>query len=107
KEFFAFVRVGLAAAASGLNAKEMRLHGFIAPGEKFHANAFCGFEDAAFGRGNKAGIFPGVVEKREKVRAVIARDAREGGDRSAHLAALKCAEKTDRDTSGTRDFHER
>src|SRR5882724_8872663 len=73
KEFFAFVRVGLAAAAAGLDAKEMRLHGFIAPGKKFHANALCGFEDAAFGRGNEAGIFPGVVEKREKVGAVVAR----------------------------------
>src|SRR5256885_6014683 len=107
KEFFAFVRVGLAAAAAGLDAKEMRLHGFIAPGKKFHANALCGFEDAAFGRRNEAGIFPGVVEKREKVRAVIARDARKRCDGGAHLAPFERAEKTDRDTGGTRDLHER
>jgi len=107
KEFFAFVRVGLAAAAAGLNAKEMRLHGFIAPGEKFHANALCGFEDAAFGGGNEAGIFPGVVEKREKVGAVIPRDARKRCDGGAHLAALERAEKTDRDAGCTRDLHER
>jgi len=107
EKFLAFVGVGFTAAAAGLDAKQMRLHRFVAPGEQFHANALCGFENAAFGRGNEAGIALGVVEKREKVRAVVARDTRERRDGGAHLAALKRAEETDRHVGGFCDLDER
>ena len=57
KKFLAFMCVRFAAAAAGLDAEEMRLHHFVAPSEQFHANAFGGFEDAAFLGRNEAGVF--------------------------------------------------
>jgi hypothetical protein len=107
KKFLAFVGVGFAAAAAGLDAKEVRLHCFIAPGEKLHANAFGSFQDASLVGGNEARIILGVVEERKKVRAVVTRDASERGDRGAHLAAFQGAEKTDRHAGGTSDLDER
>ena len=68
KEFFAFVCVGFTAAAAGLDAKEMRLHGFVAPGKKFHANAFGGFEDAAFGRTRREFFLESSKKERRLVR---------------------------------------
>jgi hypothetical protein len=42
------VRIGFAAAAARLDAKEMWLHGSVAPGQQLHAHAFGGFQDFAF-----------------------------------------------------------
>ena len=107
EKFLAFVRVRFAAAAARLDAEEMGLHDFVAPGEQFHANALCGFKDAAFLRRNETGIFLRRVEKRKKVSAVVPRDARERGDGSAHLAAFERTEKTDGDAGGAGDLHKR
>src|SRR5262249_48940655 len=72
QKFFAFVCVGLAAAATGLDAEQVRLHGLVAPGEKLHADAFGGFEDAAFAGRDKARVFLGRIEERQKVGVVKA-----------------------------------
>src|SRR6516164_4435961 len=85
----------------------MRFHGFVAPSEKFHANALRGFKDTAIARRNKAGVFLGVVKKRKKVGAIKTRDASESGDGGAHLAAFEGAKKTNRDACGPGDLRER
>jgi len=106
KEFLAFVGVRLAATAAGLDAKEMRLHGLVAPGEKLHANAFCGFEDATVFWRNQAGICFGRVEERKKIRAIKTSDPSQRSNGSAHLATFKRAEESDGDASGASDLQQ-
>src|SRR5260221_14115754 len=84
KKFLAFVRVGLAAAAAGLDAEKMRLHDGVAPGEQFHANAFGGFEDFTLGGADQSRVVFSVFEEGQNVGAVVAGDAAHGGDGSAH-----------------------
>src|SRR5258708_16228765 len=56
KEFFAFVRVGFAAAPAGFHTKKMRLHGSVAPGEELHAHAGVGLENFPLRWTHYAGI---------------------------------------------------
>src|SRR5258707_123888 len=100
QEFFAFVSVGFAAAAAGLDAKKMWLHGSVAPGKKFHADALGGFENFALGWAHELGIVLGRLEERKNIGAVVARDAPQGANGSAHLAAFESAEKTDGNSRG-------
>lgn len=107
EKFFAFVRVGFAGAAAGLDAKEMRLHDGVAPGKKLHANTFFGFEDFAIGGADAARIVLGSFEEGKNVGAVIAGDAAKRSDGSTHLATFERAEIADRDAGGTSNLRER
>src|SRR5258708_20482862 len=100
QEFFAFVSVRFAAAAAGLDTKKMRLHGSVAPGKKFHADALGGFENLALGGAHEFGIVLGRLEERKNIGAVVARDAPQGANRSAHLAAFESAAKIDGNSRG-------
>src|SRR5208283_1444910 len=53
EKLLALMSVGFAAAPAGFDAEEVRLHGGVAPGEEFHADAGRGFEDFAVLRANK------------------------------------------------------
>src|SRR5713101_9718410 len=106
QEFFAFVSVRFAAAAAGLDAKKMRLHGSVAPGKKFHADALGGFENFALGWAHEFGIVPGGLEERKDIGAIVARDAAQGADGSAHLATFESAEKTDGNSRGAGNLRE-
>jgi hypothetical protein len=107
EKFLAFVRVGFAGAATGLDAKEMRLHDSVAPGKKLHANPFFGFEDLAIGGTDAARIVLGRFEEGKNIGAVIASDAAKSSDGSTHLATFERAEKADRDAGGTSNLRER
>src|SRR5579859_3877103 len=107
KKFLAFVSVGFAAVAAGLDAEKMRLHGGVAPGEQFHAHALGSLQDFAFARADQAGIVLGGFKEGKDVGAVVAGDAAHGGDGGAHLAAFEGAEKTDGDAGGASDLGKR
>ena len=107
EKFFAFVGVGFAAAAAGAHAEEVRLHGGVAPGEEFHADAGSGFENFALGRAHETGILFRGFKKGKDIRAIETCDAAKRRDRGAHLAAFKGAEKTDGDAGGAGDLRER
>jgi len=107
KEFFAIVGIRFTAAATGLDAEEVRLHGSVAPGKKLHADVGAGFEDLAVGGMDQSGSIAIGLEKRQKVSSIKSSDAPERGDGRAHLAALERAEKADRDAGGTGDLGER
>jgi len=107
KEFFAFVRIGFAAAAAGFDAKEMRLHGGVAPGEQLHADFGICFENFAFRGANERGGVAVGVEKRDDVGFVEAGNAAKCGDGRMHLAALERAEETNGNVSGAGDLRER
>src|SRR5581483_7325188 len=94
EKFFAFVGIGLAAAAARLDAEEMRLHRGVAPGEEFHAHAFGGFENLTLRGMDDAGVFLGGLEERKDVGAVVAGDAAKRGDGGTHLAALERTEES-------------
>src|SRR5262245_21651461 len=47
QKLFTLVRVGFTAVAARLDAEQMGFHRGVAPGEKLHADAFCGFQDLA------------------------------------------------------------
>src|SRR5258708_38373279 len=70
QEFFAFVSVRFAAAAAGLDAKKMRLHGRGAPGKKFHADALGGFANSALDCAHEFGIVPRRLEERKNIGAI-------------------------------------
>src|SRR6267142_524837 len=106
QKFLALVRVRLAAAAAGFDAEEMRFHHRIAPGQQFHANVRCGFQDFSLVGPNEPRIFAGGFEKREDVRAIEAGDAAERGDRGAHLAAFEAAEESHGYAGGARYLRE-
>ena|ERR1700682_2036253 len=107
QKFLAFVGVRFAAAAARLDAKEMRLHCGVAPGEKLHAHAGVCFQDFSLAGANEAGIVAGSFEKRQNIRAVKACDAAQSRNGGAHLAAFQCAEETDGYAGGARDLRER
>src|SRR5882762_5536151 len=97
QKLLALVSVGFTAAAAGLDAEEVRLHGGIAPGQQLHANAFGGLEDFALRGANYAGVVGGRFKEGKNVGVVITSDAAEGSDGSAHLSAFERAEKADGD----------
>ena len=67
--------IGFPAAAAGFDAEKMRLHGGVAPGQQFHANARGGFQDFPLGRANMAlGVAIGFKEGHD-VGFVVAGDA--------------------------------
>src|SRR5260221_12424596 len=107
KEFFAFVRVGFAAAPAGFHTKKMRLHGRISPRQEFHAHAGVGLQNFSLRGPHEAGILTPSFEQRKNIGAIEARDAAEGGHGRAHLAALKRAEKADGDARGASHLRER
>ncbi len=94
EKFFPFVGVGFTAGATGLDAEEMRLHGGVAPGEKFHADLGTGFENLALGRANKVLSVTVRFKHGKDIGFVKTRDALKCGDRGTHLASLERAEKT-------------
>src|SRR5262249_17499741 len=73
---------------------------FVPPGEKLHANAFGGFENAALVGRDETRVFLGVVKERKKIGVIKARDASERGNRSAHLAAFERTEEADGNARG-------
>src|SRR5258708_6840860 len=107
QEFFAFVSVRFAAAAGGLDTKKMRLHGSVAPGKKFHADAIGGFENFALDWAHEFGIVPGRLEERKNIGAIVARDAPQGANGRAHLATFEGAQKTDGDSRGAGNLRQR
>jgi len=107
QELFAFVSIRFAAAAAGFDAKKMRLHCGVAPSQQLHTDRGAGLKDFTLRRTNKGLGVPVRFEHGKDIRFVEARDAAEGGDRGAHLAALERAEKTDRDTRGSGDLSQR
>src|ERR1700747_1387320 len=106
QKFLAFVGIGFAAAAARLDTKQMRLHGGVAPGEKFHAHAFGGFEDFAFSGLDQFGIVLCRFEEGKNIGAIVARDAAQRADGSAHLAAFESAEKTNGNAGGASNLRE-
>src|SRR5271169_6732275 len=107
EKFFTLVSVGFSAAPAAFDAKEVRLHDGIAPGEKLHADLRAGFEDFALGRANEGLGVPVRFKHGENIGVVKTRDTLERGHRGAHLTALESAEKTDGNFGGTRDLSER
>src|SRR5208337_1084707 len=93
QELFPFVGVGFAAACLGSNAKQMRLHYRIAPGQQFHADARAGFQDLAALGGNQPAIAIRRVEKIEDAGLVEARQPAQRAYRCAHVGTLHRAEK--------------
>ena len=75
QKFLAFMRVRFTAAAAGLDAKKMRLHGRLAPSQKLHADTGSGFQNFTLVGTHEAWIFCGGFEKREDIRAIETRDA--------------------------------
>src|SRR6266851_3362072 len=106
QEFFAFVSVRFAAAAAGLDTKKMRLHGSVAPGEQLHADALGGFKNFALGWAHQFGIVLGRLEERKNIGAIVARDAPQGANGSAHLATFESAQKTDGNFRGAGNLRE-
>src|SRR5882762_4214916 len=106
QEFLALVGVGFAAAAAGFHAEKVRLHGGVAPGEKFHADLGAGFEDFALRRAHKMLPFTVGFEEGDDVGLVKTGDPAKRGDRATHLAAFKGAEKSDGDAGGARNLGE-
>src|SRR5437588_387160 len=107
QEFLSFVRVGFAAAATGLDAEKMRFHRRVSPSKKFHAHVRRGLQDFSLIRAHQARIIAGSFEEGKNVRAVKARDAAQRGDRRAHLPALESAEKTNGDAGGASHLSQR
>src|SRR5215831_8373509 len=48
EKFLPFVRVGLPATATGLDAEQVGLHRRVSPGQQFHADVRRGFENLSF-----------------------------------------------------------
>src|SRR5882724_447806 len=94
QEFLAFVSVRFAAGAAALDSKKMRLHGGVAPGEQFHANAFRGLEDFAFRGPHEAGILLRGFEEGKDIGPIEACDSAQRADGGAHLTAFERAEKS-------------
>ena len=68
-------------AGPGFDAKKVRLHGGIAPGQQLHANAGRGLQDFSLGRFDvPRGVSVGI-EERNNVGFVEAGDAAQRGDR--------------------------
>src|ERR1700731_40736 len=85
----------------------MRLHGGVSPGKQLHADARRGLQNFPLAGTHQAGIVSRSLEQREDIGAVETRDAPQRSDRGAHLAALECAEKADRNAGGFCDLRQR
>ena len=75
KKLFTLMSVRFTAAAAGFDAKEMRLHGGIAPSEKFHAHVGAGLENFALSGTDEALRAAIGFEKGHDVGLVETRDA--------------------------------
>ena len=106
QELFAFVRVGFTAAAAGFDAKKVRFHGRLAPGQKLHTDSGSRFQDFSLAWPHEARIFRRRFKEREDVRAIETGDAAERGNGRAHLAAFERAEKAYGDFGGPRHLRE-
>src|ERR1700738_4507186 len=91
QKFLAFVRVRFTAAPTWLHAKEVRLHGGVAPGKQFHAHARSGLQNFALRWAHQARIFLSGFEKRKNVSPIKACDAPQCSDRRTHLATFEGA----------------
>jgi len=100
EKLLALVSVRLAAVSARLDAKEVRLHGGVAPGEELHTDAGRGFKDFAMLRADEALRVAIGFEERHDIGFVKTRDAAKGGNGRTHLAAFERAEETDRNTRG-------
>src|SRR6516162_5375531 len=99
--------IRFAAAAAGFDAKKMRLHCGVAPSQQLHPDGGAGLKDFTLRRTNKGLGVPVRFEHGKDIGFVEARDAAEGGDRGAHLAALESAQKAYGDTRGAGDLSQR
>src|SRR5580704_16073802 len=106
QELFAFMRVRFPAAATGFDAKKMRLHHRLAPGQKLHAHAGSGFQNFSLAGPDKPRIFRGGFKERQNICAIEARDAAQRGDGGAHLAAFERAEEAHGNLCGARHLGE-
>ena len=106
QELFAFVRVGFAAAAAGFDAKKMRFHGCLAPGQKLHAYSGCRFQNFSLTWPHEARIFRCGFEEREDVCSIEASNASQRGNGGAHLAPFERAEKAHGNFRGPRHLRE-
>ncbi len=95
QEFFAFVRVGFATAATGFDAEKVRLHHCVSPGQQLHAHIGSRLEDFSLIGAHQTRSIAGSFEERKNVRSIEARNAAQRGNRGAHLAALEGAKETD------------
>jgi len=102
EEFFAFVGVGLAAAAARLDAEEMGFHGGIAPGQQFHADGRTAFQDFAIRRTDERRGIAVRIEEGQEIRLEEPGNALQSGDGGTHLAAFQRAEEAHRDAGGPR-----
>jgi hypothetical protein len=62
QELLPFVRIRFAAAATGLNAKEMGFHGRLAPREKLHADPGSGLQNFSLIWPHEPRIFRGGLK---------------------------------------------
>src|SRR6266481_4765483 len=67
---------------------------------RLHADAFGGLENLALGWAHEFGIVLGRLEERKNIGAIVARDAPQGANGSAHLATFESAQKTDGNSRG-------
>src|SRR5579864_64172 len=81
QELFALVRVRLATASAGFDAKKMRLHYRLTPSQKLHANAGSGLEKFSFAGAHQTGIFGGGLKEGEDIGAIETRDTAQRGNR--------------------------
>src|SRR6266404_6925554 len=93
QELLAFVYVGFAAPAAPFDAKEVGLHDRVAPGEQLHAHAIFGLQNFSMRRPDQPAVLTGSLEQRQNICAIETRDAPQGGNGRAHLAAFESAEK--------------
>ena len=75
QKFLAFMGIRFAASPAGLDAKEMRFHGGVAPGEELHADFGAGFENFALGRTDQDGSIAVGFEEGDDVGFVETSDA--------------------------------
>src|SRR5260370_7517777 len=84
----------------------MRLHDRVAPGEQLHAHAIFGLQNFSMRRPDQPAVLTGSLEQRQNICAIETRDAPQGGNGRAHLAAFESAEKADRDSRRPSPFPE-
>src|SRR4029077_7899755 len=106
QELFAFMRVRSPTAATGFDAKKMRLHHRLAPGQKLDAHAGSGLQNFSLAGPDKPRIFRGGFKQRQNICAIEPRDAAQRGDGGAHLAAFERAEEANGILGGLRPLCE-
>ena len=107
EEFLAIVYVGFPAPAAPFDAKEVGLHDRVAASEQLHAHAIFCLQYFSMRRSHQAAILAGSVEQRQNICAIETRDASQGGNGRAHLAAFESAEKADGDSCRASHLRER